>query len=297
VLLLGFAACGGDQHAAATDSALSRDLTLAAEATPPVLPQLGDTAATTAAATAPPAPSTVPSTAASTATGVAPTPPRAPTPRPVPPTPAAAQAPPPAAEPTRAASEVVAGTGGAAAGGPEGAAPGPARRAIASGTVLAAATRAAICTQANRPGDRLVATLAADVVGEGGARLPAGTPMLVELATPPAGADFAFRPIAVQVDGRLIPVEGTVAAEGTLSERRVAQGDDKGKVIGGAIAGAILGRVLGGGAKGAVIGAAGGAAAGTIAANRSATSERCLAAGATVTLTLSAPLVLPPGTP
>ena len=117
------------------------------------------------------------------------------------------------------------------------------------------------------------------------------------MSTPATPGDFAFRVKAVQVDGVLIPIDGTVQVEGETTERRVSKGGDQGKVIGGAIAGAILGRVLGGGAKGTVIGAAGGAAAGTIAASRNSVTEKCLPAGATLTVTLSAPLVLSPGTP
>jgi hypothetical protein len=274
------AGCARDDRAAAGgDSLLSRDLTLAGAATPPDYSALGDTAANT------PAPATAPDRTPASAPVPTPTPAPTRTPRPTPqpveaPAPMQAAAPAPATAPATAPDS----TPAAAASGM--------RRAIAAGTALSATTRADICSQANGPGDRLVATLSADVTGPDGARLPAGTPVLLEMATPPAGADFAFRPIAVQVDGVLLPVEGAVAADGVASERRVAQGNDKAKVIGGAIAGAVIGKVLGGGTRGAVIGAAGGAAAGTIAANRSATSERCLAAGAVVTVTLSAPLVL-----
>ncbi len=142
-----------------------------------------------------------------------------------------------------------------------------------------------------------MANLSAEVVGQNGARLPQGTPILVELSQPGPSGDFAFLLKAVQVDGVLIPVQGTVQTEGATTERQVSKGGDKGKVVGGAIAGAILGRVLGGGTKGAVIGAAGGAAAGTIAASRNSVKETCLPAGATLHVTLSAPLVLTPGAP
>ncbi|MEQ1690942.1 MAG: hypothetical protein ABMA00_06635 [Gemmatimonas sp.] len=142
-----------------------------------------------------------------------------------------------------------------------------------------------------------MATLTNEVRSPDGAVLAAGTPILVEMSTPNAEGRFAFLVKAVQVEGVLIPVEGSVQVDGATSERRVSKGGDKGKVIGGAIAGAILGRVLGGGTKGTVIGAAGGAAAGTIAAARNTVTETCLPSGATLTVTLSAPLVLTPGTP
>lgn len=165
------------------------------------------------------------------------------------------------------------------------------------GTVLVGRTNSGICSLANRPGDRIVATLGREIVSPDGARLPAGTPILVEMATPSMPGDFSFRVKAVQVNGELIPIDGTVVASGETTSRRVSKGGDQGKVVSGAIAGAILGRILGGGTKGAVIGAAGGAAAGTVAAARNSETERCLPEGATLTVTLSAPLVLAPGVP
>ncbi|HYW33443.1 MAG TPA: hypothetical protein VE869_18215 [Gemmatimonas sp.] len=173
----------------------------------------------------------------------------------------------------------------------------PGRRTIGAGTTLIGQTDAKICSLANRPGDRFVATLMRAVSGPDGAEIPVGTPVLVEMAQPPAGTDFAFRVKAVQVNGTLIPIEGTVVAEGTSTERAVSKGGDKGKVITGAVAGAILGRVLGGGTRGTIIGAAAGGAAGSVAAARNTVKERCLPAGATITVTLSAPIVLTPGVP
>ncbi len=136
------------------------------------------------------------------------------------------------------------------------------------------------------------------MTGSNGAVLEAGTPVLIELASAESNGAFTFRLRGVQVHGDFVPAEGAVSVgDATTTERSVSGGNDKGKVITGAVAGAILGRILGGGAKGAVIGAAGGAAAGTVAAQRSRVAERCLAAGATISVTLSAPLVLPVSTP
>jgi len=138
-----------------------------------------------------------------------------------------------------------------------------------------------------------VATLNNAVTGPDGGTLPAGTPIVVEMAAAEPPADFAFRVKGVQVDGKFIPAEGRVTSEGATTNRRVSKGGDKGKVATGAVIGAILGRVLGGGTKGTIIGAAGGAAAGTVAAARNSMVEHCLPAGATITVTLGSPLVLP----
>ncbi len=164
--------------------------------------------------------------------------------------------------------------------------------------LLSGATSAEICSLAHRPGDRFVVSLARTVTGSNGAVLEAGTPVLIELASAETNGTFSFRLRGVQVHGDFIPAEGSVSvSDATTTERSVSGGNDKGKVITGAVAGAILGRILGGGTKGTVIGAAGGAAAGTVAAQRSRVAERCLAAGATISVTLSAPLVLPTPAP
>ncbi len=168
-------------------------------------------------------------------------------------------------------------------------------RGLAAGVQLTGPTNAPICNIANRPGDRFVVALGQTVTGADGVALPAGTPVLVELAQAPAEGDFAFRLRGVQIEGQFVPADGTVRiSEGPITERRVSKGgSDQGKVIAGAVIGGLLGRVIGGGTRGAVIGAAGGAAAGTVAAARNTTTERCLAAGAILSTPLTAPLVFP----
>lgn len=282
------AACGrNDGKAAIRDSALERDLTLAASAEPPVTvaPQLGDTARST--------PRTPAEADNSTNRPQPQSPPkRVPVPTRVPsqpstqpePAPATTTAPiPTAPAPAEPVPATNAGSGGSGAG----------KRSVGAGTALIAQTSSQLCSLANRPGDRIVATLNSAVTGPDGTILPAGTPIVIEMAQAEPPADFAFRVKGVQVDGQFIPAEGRVTSDGTTSERRVAKGGDKGKVATGAVVGAILGRVLGGGTKGTVIGAAGGAAAGSVMAARNSTVEHCLAAGATITVTLTSPLVLP----
>lgn len=310
-------ACDRVPREATTDSLLNRDLTLAtASSASPYIPGLSDTAivepttvprsriessanASEKVGKTPVQKPKVPTKASSTPPKSAPTP----TPKPTETTVASVPRTPPPSAPAGAvgAAGAVGGSGsdtlanaGATGNAPR---PGIGRRAIGVGARLVTRTNAELCSVANRPGDRVVATLDADVVSSDGGRLAAGTPVLVELSAPATEGDFAFRVKAVQVNGVLIPVEGTVAVAGETTERKISKGGDKGKVIGGAIAGAILGRVLGGGAKGTIIGAAGGAAAGTAAAARNTITEKCLPAGAIVTVTLTAPLVLAQGVP
>ena len=275
VMLL-MAGCGDrPADSASIDSLLARDLTLAAASAParPMPAEIGDTAISTPSA---PRPSAGPSVPQSVRPSSRPS--RTPRPSREPAVPAPATAPVAEAPPAPAP------------------APAPApSRGLASGTALSGKTNAAICSLANRPGDRIVAELAAAVNGPDGATLPAGTPILVEMTPPDADGRFAFRVRSVQVNGELVPVQGTVRVSDdvAVTERQVSKGGDKGKVVTGALIGAIAGRILGGGTRGAVIGAAGGAAAGTIAAARNSQTERCLPAGATLSITLSAPLVFP----
>lgn len=303
ILLLAGVACSRDRKSAAsTDSALDRDLTLAAQSAPVQAPadsrpmSLGDTAITSPSA---PEKSVPPSSATPNRQNPpkkAPIPNRAPSqPSPTPErTSATVAASPPAPNPTAPATSAAvepASTGSAnSAGAGEG------KKSLGAGTVLVAQTSSQLCSLANRPGDRIVATLNQAVTGPDGAVLPAGTPIVVEMATAEPPADFAFRVKGVHVDGTFIPVEGRVTSDGATTDRRVSKGGDKGKVATGAVVGAILGRVLGGGTKGTVIGAAGGAAAGTVMAQRNSTVEHCLPSGASITVTLTSPLALPGST-
>jgi len=291
LLLAGGLLTACDQRAesvATTDSLLARDLTLAAAAAPALVPNvatLGDTAV--APPVAPPMRPTAPTPAPRPRPRPVPAPTPAPAPVPAPPT-AVLPAPLPAPAPLAAATGAEPANAGA----------GNAGRSLGVGTSLTGTTNAAICSLANRPGDRLVATLTSDVTGPDGARVPAGTPLLVEMAPPTAAGDFVFRVKGVQINGALIPAEGTVdIVDGAPTERKVSKGGDQGKVITGAVMGAILGRVLGGGTRGTVIGAAAGGAAGSISAARNTTTERCLPLGATLRITLNAPLMLPSSTP
>ncbi len=283
ILMTAVAACDRTPRLSTVDSLLARDLTLAAAAAPSQVPlSLSDTAAS------PPRVAEV--IEQRTPRQTAPRPPavtrRRPAPSPEMPTKVVVAPPTPAAPATTEAPFT-----------PEHVGVGAGHREMGTGTTLVGRTNSALCSLANRPGDRLVATLSVDAVSADGTTLRAGTPVLVEMSAPTTPGEFAFRVKAVQVDGVLIPIDGSVQVAGATTERRVSKGGDQGKVIGGAIAGAILGRILGGGTKGTVIGAAGGAAAGTIAASRNTVTETCLPSGATLTVRLSAPLVLPQGVP
>jgi hypothetical protein len=157
-----------------------------------------------------------------------------------------------------------------------------------------------VCTASNLPGDKLVATLNTAMTGSNGFELPAGSTVVLEVASVSPGetadgAKITFRVRSIVVNDKTYTVAADVLPAGSLDRTKVAGVDpnaDKKKVIGGAIAGAILGQMIGHNTKGTVIGAAAGAAAGAAVAKSGERWEACLPSGAQLTLKLNAPLVL-----
>ena len=274
---LGFAtlvACSDRDSQALADSELARDLALANQT--PVYPQFADSAESSApepqrVQPQPPPRQTKVTTRTSTA-------PRRPTPtvvqRPRPSAPAPVEEQPaPAPAPERR----VAGFG--------------------AGTSFAISTGTEVCTT-NLPGDKIVATLDHAVSGENGAYLPAGTTVVLEVAsvTPgdrPEAAQISLRVRSIVINDEAISVPATVSVQSELERRaRADGGSDKKKVIGGAIAGAIIGQVIGRDTRGTLIGAAAGTAAGASAAAATRKYDACLPAGSQVRVTTSQQITL-----
>lgn len=261
--LVAMAACADHKRTANADSDLTRDLQLAGQIN--AQPTFQDTALSSTAAARASAPTKTPTPAPARTTrperrlSPAPAPqdvrPSIPTPAPVP-----------------------------------AAMPAPARE-IGAGTGIVMRTGGRVCTETNRPGDKIVATIDSPVSGTNGALIPAGSKVVLEVASVTAGdqAHIDFRVRGLYVNDSLYPTTGTVSPTTPLERVKVANPDanaDKKKVIGGAIAGAILGQIIGHDTKGTVIGAATGAAAGAVAAKAGEKYENCLPAGASLHMTL-----------
>lgn len=174
-------------------------------------------------------------------------------------------------------------------------APAPAAEAagFSAGTRLALTTGARVCTVSGRPGDKLTATLRDAVRGTGGAVIPAGSLIVLEVASveqgePAEAGRITFRVRSLDVNETAYPARGSGSAGGDLQRAQVARvnASDRRTVATGAVAGAILGRVLGGDTRGAVIGAAVGGAAGAAKARSEQRFEGCLPAGSPVTIVL-----------
>jgi hypothetical protein len=269
--LLAVAACADHKRGASADSDLTRDLQLAGQIN--AQPTFQDTAlspsapARTSAPTKTPAPTPTRTARQERRISPAPAPqdvrPSIPTPAPL-----------PAAAPAPAASHE-----------------------IGAGTGIAMTTGGRVCTETNRPGDKIVATIDSPVSGTNGALIPAGSKVVLEIAsvTPGDQAHIDFRVRGLYVNDSLYTASGTVAPTTPLERVKIANPDanaDKKKVIGGAIAGAILGQIIGHNTKGTVIGAATGAAAGAVAAKAGEKYEACLPAGASLHMTLSQPVAM-----
>ena len=261
--LVALAACADHKRTANADSGLTRDLQLAGQIN--AQPTFQDTALSSAAPARASAPAKTPTPTPARAASQQRRPSPAPGPqdvRPSIPTPAPVPAATPA--PTR---EIGAGTG------------------------IVMTTGGRVCTETNRPGDKIVATIDSPVSGTNGALIPAGSKVVLEVAsvTPGDQAHIDFRIRGLYVNDSLYPATGTVSPTTPLERVKVANTDanaDKKKVIGGAIAGAILGQIIGHNTKGTVIGAATGAAAGAVAAKAGEKYESCLPAGASLHMTL-----------
>lgn len=276
IVAAALSACSDRNRQAAADSELARDIALANQR--PVVPELNDTALSSPApkprqAARPPARTPTPTRVATTRRTTTTTAP-APVPRRVDPAPVEPQ-------PTV-----------------EAPAPAPRTRGILAGTSFGLTTNGPVCTT-NLPGDKLTATLNEPVRGENGAYLPAGTTVVLEVAsvTPgdsPEQAEISLRVRSILVNDEPTSVQGDVAVVSDLERRQVPRDKsaDKKKVIGGAVAGAVLGQIMGRDARSTVIGAAAGAAAGTAAAMASRKYDACLPAGGRVRVTTSQPITL-----
>ena len=173
---------------------------------------------------------------------------------------------------------------------------------IAAGTSFAVTNGARICTNTHKVGDRFVTTLAADVAGTNGARIPAGatvTLAVTESAISKNSKDnwkLAFDVVSVTVNGQAMDVQGDVTQVATIEAvRSQSTGQQVGKVATGAAIGAVAGKLLGKSGQATVVGAAAGAVAGGAVAAGTADYEGCLPENGTITIALSAPLTVPRG--
>jgi hypothetical protein len=170
---------------------------------------------------------------------------------------------------------------------------------VAAGTSFAVNNTARICTNTHKVGDRFTTTLAADVMGTNGTRIPAGatvTLTVTESAISKNSKDnwkLAFDVVSVTINGETLNVEGAVTNVATIEAvRSQSTAQQAGKVATGAAIGAVAGQLLGKDTKSTVVGAAAGAVAGGAVAAATTDYEGCLPENGTITIALGAPLTL-----
>ena len=266
------ACAGGDDKddALATDTSLNRDLELA-NADSAAQPALTDVPATSATTPS----SSRPSTSGSTARPSTSTKTRTPT-----------------TTKTSSGNTVTRNPGSGTSGNTGGGSVGT----VAAGTALSLANGARVCTNTNKVGDIITATVNETVTGSNGAAIPAGSTVRLRITSLKRSENMndnvviGLEPLSVSVRGTSYTLAANVTSAQVEKVRSTTKSSDAKKVIGGAVLGGIIGQATGKDTKSTVIGAAAGAAAGTAAAAATANYEGCINAGDTIRLTLTSGL-------
>ncbi|GAC1478374.1 MAG: hypothetical protein NVS1B4_22060 [Gemmatimonadaceae bacterium] len=171
----------------------------------------------------------------------------------------------------------------------------PTKGTFASGTSFGLTIGDRICANSAQPGDKLVGVTDQTITGTNGATIPAGSKVVLEVASATGGENptLTLRARSVQSNGATYDVAGKATPESLERVRTTSGGNDAKKVVGGAALGALAGQLLGKNTESTVIGAAVGAAAGGAVAAGTGTYESCVRSGGRVRLVLSAPLSVP----
>ena len=270
---------GADSAALGADTTLNRDLAMANRDTASQ-PQLKDVPANQPAAA--PAPTTSRPRTPTRST------PRTTTPRP-------SNPPAPTTTTTKSGNTQTTNPGAASNPGSTG---GGAVGEIAAGATLSTTSSSRVCTNTNKVGDHVTATLQNAVTGSNGAAIPAGATVNLtvtnlkrsENANDKIVMEFAVN--SVTFGGKTYPIEGTVESANVERVRDQPSGKDAQKVAIGAAAGAIAGRILGKSTKATVIGGAAGAAAGAATAAATANYQGCVPSGGSIVIKLTAPATI-----
>ena len=267
-LLLAAACAGKDDDALATDTSLNRDLELA-NADSAAQPALTDVPATTT-----PTPSTSrPTTSGSTARPSTSTKTSTPT-----------------STKTSTGNTV---TKNPSTGSSSGSSGGGSVGMVAAGTALSLASGSKVCTNTNKVGDIITATVNETVTGSNGVTIPAGSTVRLRITNLKRSENandnivIGLEPVSVSVRGTSYNLAADVTSAQIEKVRSTTKSSDAKKVIGGAVLGGIIGQATGKDTKSTVIGAAAGAAAGTAAAAATANYEGCINSGDTIRLSLT----------
>lgn len=171
---------------------------------------------------------------------------------------------------------------------------------VAAQTVIQATMRDSLSSRTNKPDETVHATVAADVKdGAGRVVIPSGAPLTLKIVKLEPGSD-QVRPegrlelvaTSVTVNGKAMPLHGTLGAIPHHMKGRGVTRDEAGRVAAGTAVGALIGQAIGKNTKGTVIGGAVGAVAGGAVAAKYAYRDVIVDPGAHFTITITQPLVV-----
>jgi hypothetical protein len=182
--------------------------------------------------------------------------------------------------------------------------PSPARQpnnahTVAAGTDIRAVLSDSIDSRSDSAGQVVLARVSGDITDPSGTLvIPSGSQVQLtitrlEPARSRSASDgkLSLRVDAVTLDGRPVPLEGTLKpVPHELRSRGITAGEVE-KVGVGTAAGAVAGQVITGKTKGAVVGGVVGAAGGAVVAAQTASRDVVVHSGTTVVFTLAVPLV------
>lgn len=164
---------------------------------------------------------------------------------------------------------------------------------IAAGTTLALTPTATVCTNTNKVGDKITATVQNAVTGSNGAVIPSGATVTLTVTNLKRSENqndnivMEFAVNSVSFGGKTYPLDASVENANITRVRNEPKSKDAQKVAIGAGIGAIAGQILGKNTKSTVIGGAVGAAAGAAAAATTANYEGCIQNSSTITVKLN----------
>jgi hypothetical protein len=150
-----------------------------------------------------------------------------------------------------------------------------------------------VCTNTQKVGERVTATVTEPASGSNGTSIPAGATATLEVTKSVVGendekkAAIDFRVVSVAFDGRTYDIDGSEVTPRFTTVRRQSTGDQAKKVAIGAAAGAVVGRVIGKDTKSTVVGGAIGAIGGAAAAAGTSDYDACVSADSRIAVSLT----------
>jgi hypothetical protein len=158
---------------------------------------------------------------------------------------------------------------------------------IPAGVELAVRPTAKVCTNTQKAGDVIDATIAESVTGSDGAVIPAGTHAKLEVVESKYGQNdekavkLTLRVASLTIGDNTYDLTGAdVVAPPVTTVRRQTTGAQAEKVAAGAAVGAVAGKVIGKSTGATVVGGVVGAVTGAAVAKRTADYDGCIAADA-----------------